>query len=308
MSASTAGGRSDQVASGHVARAARDRRRIAVGRRHRRRARAHQVAGQVAAARVELQHGARRRADRVQHGRDQRRVAGASHLREAVGGDAQRRRPRLGDVDVRPPERRLARQGQADDARRAETVDLAPRVRRAGRIGVGDVDVDAVVARLHVELDAGRQPARGPAQRGQRARQLGAEQRAGGDVDDVVRRAARGSRAFRPGRPPAWRDRGSRTAGWRRSRPGGLPALSPLCGRGTTPARARRSRAWPRAARRARRAATGSRRRSRTADRAAARDRRPGARSPSARPTPPCPSPVRCARARARPARRAGRT
>ena len=52
---------------------------------------------------------------------------------------------------------------------------------------MGDVDVDAVAARLHVDLDAGRQRARGPAQRRQRARQRLAEQRTGRDVDDVVR-------------------------------------------------------------------------------------------------------------------------
>ena len=201
---------------GHVARAARDRGRIAVGRRHGRRAGAHQVAGQVPAAGVELEHDARRRADRFHHGRDQRRVAGAPDLREAVRRNAQRRRSRLRDVDVGPPERRLSRQRQPDDARRAQTIDLAPRVRRAGRVGLGDVDVHAVVARLRVDLDAGRQPARGRAQRRQRARQLGAEQRTRGDVDEVVRPPRAETRASRPARPPAWRDRDSRTAGWRR--------------------------------------------------------------------------------------------
>ena len=96
-----AGGRSDQAASGTL----RAPRAIAAGSPS-------DAATDVAPARtrwrvrlplpgVELEHDARRRTDRFDHGRDQGRVAGAPDLREAVRRNAQRRRSRLRDVDVR---------------------------------------------------------------------------------------------------------------------------------------------------------------------------------------------------------------
>ncbi len=95
-----------------------------------------QMAREVAAAGVQLQHDSRRSGPTASmHGGDERGVGGAADLREAARRDRQRRAARLGDVDVRAPERRLAGERQADDARGVQAIDLAAGVRRARGVG-----------------------------------------------------------------------------------------------------------------------------------------------------------------------------
>ena len=234
--------------------------------------------------------------DGLHHGGDQGGVGGAADLREAARRDCQRRAPGLGDVDLHAPERRLAGERQADDARLVQSVDLATGVRRAEGVGAHDVQVHPLGARLHLELDPGRQPAGERAQRRQRARQLGAEQRAArrvAEIDDVV-----GPARVKTERPRlAHRELGAIAVAEVGTHRAHLRELQISSARSTIAFLAARCASivtcchWqpPQLPK--------------SGHRAAAPARGPGARLPSARPRPPAPSRARSARARARRAR-----
>ena len=122
------------------------------------------MAREVAAARVELEHDAGRGA----HGgsstaRTSAALRRAADLREAAGGMGSGAAPGSATSTSARAERRLAAQRQPDDARGGQAINLAPGVRGAGGVGARDVEVDALGARLRVELRrprAGRARAR----------------------------------------------------------------------------------------------------------------------------------------------------
>ena len=182
-----------------------------------------QVAGEVAAAGVQLEHDAgRRRPPPPARRTTSAALRGAADLREAARRDGQRRGARLGDVDLGAPERRLAGERQADDARRVQAIDLAPGVRRARGVGARTTlrwtpsapactssSVPGARPRASARSAGSARASSGPSS-GQR----GGSPRSTTSCD---RRRVKTERAG-PCRRSAWRDRGSRIGAGRAHR------------------------------------------------------------------------------------------